>query len=175
MYLGEIVRLIAVSLVDAVPQPLLFKGKSTAALNKHYGLDTSFMSQVEEAWIGEDRSEDAFELPPLGSVWDESKLNAKVLPKLQRLREIVATTLEYKLEDVSYRDAAVSLIHPSQRPMGLDCFTDSSMVIRARRESLCCSKRSCSSCCFGPDWPWKIPWRYHHTVEGPERHSWRWC
>ncbi|KAJ2916479.1 hypothetical protein MD484_g3907, partial [Candolleomyces efflorescens] len=107
MYLGEIVRLIAVSLVDAVPQPLLFKGKSTAALNKHYGLDTSFMSQVEEAWIGEDRSEDAFELPPLGSVWDESKLNAKVLPKLQRLREIVATTLEYKLEDVSYRDAAI--------------------------------------------------------------------
>lgn len=111
MYLGEIVRLIAVSLVDAVPQPLLFKGKSTAALNKHYGLDTSFMSQVEEAWIGEDHSEGAYELPPLGSDWDESKLNAKVVPKLQRLKEIVATTLEYKLEEVSYRDAAVGRVH----------------------------------------------------------------
>lgn len=111
MYLGEIVRLIAVSLVDAVPCPILFKGKSTPALNKHYGLDTSFMSQVEEAWIGKDGSEGGFELPPLGSDWDDSHLNAKVVPKLQRIKEIVVNTLEYKEEDVSYRDAAVRIMH----------------------------------------------------------------
>ncbi|KNZ71716.1 Glucokinase-1 [Termitomyces sp. J132] len=50
MYLGEITRNILISLIDASPIPLLFSGKSTPMLNKHYGLDTSVMSQIEEAW-----------------------------------------------------------------------------------------------------------------------------
>lgn len=107
MYLGELVRNVSLSLVDAVPQPLLFNGKSTAALNEHYGLDTSFMSQVEEAWIGTDNSADAFELPPLASHFEDDKLPAKVLTKLQKIKEIIVETLKFKPEDVTTKDAAV--------------------------------------------------------------------
>ncbi|KAF6762898.1 hexokinase [Ephemerocybe angulata] len=106
MYLGEIVRHIILSLVDAVPQAILFKGKSTSALNEHYGLDTAFMSAVEAAWIGEDQSAEAFELPPLGA-FDDSKLNDKVQPKLQRIKTVIAETLHYKPEDISFQDAAI--------------------------------------------------------------------
>lgn len=52
MYLGEITRNLLLSLVDAAPQPLLFGGRSSKALNTHYGLDTAVMSAVEEAWAG---------------------------------------------------------------------------------------------------------------------------
>lgn len=107
MYLGELVRNVSLSLVDAVPQPLLFNGKSTAALNEHYGLDTSFMSQVEEAWIGTDNSADAFELPPLASHFEDDKLPAKVLTKLQKIKEIIVETLKFKPEDVTTKDAAI--------------------------------------------------------------------
>ncbi|KDQ64963.1 hypothetical protein JAAARDRAFT_28623 [Jaapia argillacea MUCL 33604] len=59
MYLGEITRQLLLSLVDAAPTPLLFKGKSTKVLNGHYGLDTAVLSLVEEAWVagGDDAGE----------------------------------------------------------------------------------------------------------------------
>ncbi len=66
MYLGEIVRNVMLSLVDSTPQALLFGGKSTAGLNKHYGIDTSFMSAVEEAWIGDNSTDPKdFEAPAI--------------------------------------------------------------------------------------------------------------
>lgn len=48
MYLGEVVRNILLSFIDAVP-PLLFQGRSTPILNKHYGLDSAYMSLIETA------------------------------------------------------------------------------------------------------------------------------
>lgn len=50
MYLGEITRNILLSLVDAAPRPILFNGLASRELNQHYGLDTAFLSEVEEAW-----------------------------------------------------------------------------------------------------------------------------
>lgn len=48
MYQGEILRNMLLSLVDHSP-PILFKGESSPALNKHYGIDTAVMSDVETA------------------------------------------------------------------------------------------------------------------------------
>ncbi|KAL5527545.1 hypothetical protein ACEPAG_6346 [Sanghuangporus baumii] len=48
MYLGEITRNVLLSLIDAVP-PILFSGLSTPILNRHYGFDTSYMSDIEGA------------------------------------------------------------------------------------------------------------------------------
>lgn len=53
MYLGEIVRNILLSFVDAVP-PLLYQGRSTPVLNKHYGFDSAYMSSIETATTAED-------------------------------------------------------------------------------------------------------------------------
>ncbi|KAJ3802687.1 hypothetical protein GGU11DRAFT_764630 [Lentinula aff. detonsa] len=50
MYLGEITRHILLSLIDAAPRPMLFGGKATKVVNDQWGLDTSVMSEVEEAW-----------------------------------------------------------------------------------------------------------------------------
>jgi hexokinase len=60
MYLGEITRNALLALIDAAPRPLLFGGRASKALNEHYGVDTAFMSAVEEAWEGtkEDSKED---------------------------------------------------------------------------------------------------------------------
>lgn len=48
MYQGEILRNILLTLVDHQP-PVLFKGESSVVLNKHYGVDTAVMSDVENA------------------------------------------------------------------------------------------------------------------------------
>ncbi|KAL5530258.1 hypothetical protein ACEPAF_6515 [Sanghuangporus sanghuang] len=48
MYLGEIARNVLLSLIDAVP-PILFSGLSTPILNRQYGFDTSYMSDIEGA------------------------------------------------------------------------------------------------------------------------------
>ena len=45
LYLGEVTRVVLLSLID---RQLLFKGRSTPHLNKHYGLDTELMSLIEE-------------------------------------------------------------------------------------------------------------------------------
>jgi len=107
MYLGETVRSVMLALVDATPKPLLFRGKSTETLNKHYGIDTSLMSQMEEAWIGSDSSEDAFVLPPLSTEFDAEHLSQKVISKLEHMRKIVVEQLHFNGEDVSLRDAAI--------------------------------------------------------------------
>jgi len=107
MYLGEIVRNVLVSLVDATPQSLLFGGKSTPLLNKHYGLDTSFMSATEEAWIGDDSSQEAFVLPGLHEEFKEVALSPKVVKKLNEIRGVIVKTLGFKDTDVTLKDAAV--------------------------------------------------------------------
>jgi len=53
MYLGEIVRNILLSFVDAVP-PLLYRGRSTPVLNKHYGFESAYMSLIETATTVQD-------------------------------------------------------------------------------------------------------------------------
>ncbi|KDR83514.1 hypothetical protein GALMADRAFT_235701 [Galerina marginata CBS 339.88] len=107
MYLGEIVRSIMVALVDATPKSLLFGGKSTPVLNKHYGVDTSFMSATEEVWIGDDKSPDAFVTPPLGAEFKRENLLPKVVKKLDEIRGITVKVLGFKEEDVSLKDAAI--------------------------------------------------------------------
>ena len=107
MYLGELVRLILVTLVDAAPKPLLFSGKSTPTLNQHYGVDTSLMSATEEAWIGNDKSEDAFALPPLGGEFKKEDLGPKVVIKLEKIRSVIIQHLGLPDDSVSLKDAAV--------------------------------------------------------------------
>lgn len=108
MYLGELVRHILVSLVDAAPKALLFSGKSTAHLNKHYGVDTSFMSAVEEAWIGDVNEKEAFEHPAFSVLeFKKEDLSPKVVEKLEQIRRHIIEVLEFKAEEVSLRDAAV--------------------------------------------------------------------
>ena len=53
MYLGEITRNVLLSLIDAAP-PILFGGYSTPILNQHYGFDTAYMSDIENAKSTED-------------------------------------------------------------------------------------------------------------------------
>jgi len=110
MYLGEIARHVMLSLVDAAPKPLLFGGKSTPALNKHYGVDTSFMSATEEAWIGDedDFSEDGFVLPLLSSEFKKGEIAEKVVSKLDKIRSAIAKFLGFKEQEISLKDAAVS-------------------------------------------------------------------
>lgn len=50
MYLGEITRNILLSLIDAAPKSLLLNGRASDVLNRHYGLDTAIMSEIEDAW-----------------------------------------------------------------------------------------------------------------------------
>jgi len=107
LYLGESVRSVILALVDATPKPLLFGGKSTETLNAHYGIDTSLMSEMEEAWIGSDTDADAFVLPPLYTEFDAKHLSQKVIPKLERMRQVLVEHLAFKEHDVSLRDAAV--------------------------------------------------------------------
>ncbi|PPQ66277.1 hypothetical protein CVT26_010961 [Gymnopilus dilepis] len=107
MYLGEITRNVLVALIDATPKSLLFEGKSTPVLNKHYGLDTSFMSATEEAWIGTDESQEAFSLPPLGSEFRRESLSPVVVKKLDDIRQVIVKFLGFREEDVSLKDAAI--------------------------------------------------------------------
>jgi len=108
MYLGEITRNIMISLVDATPKPLLFGGKSTPALNRHYGIDTSFMSATEEAWIGTDKSLEASVLPPLSTEFDREHLPLAVTKKLDDIRNVIVKFLGFKEEDVTLKDAAIT-------------------------------------------------------------------
>ena len=109
MYLGETVRSVMLAFVDATPKPLLFDGKSTETLNKHYGIDTSLMSEMEEAWTGSDPDKDAFVLPSLSTEFEAGQLSQKVIPKLERMRKIIMRHLAFKECDVSLRDAAVNI------------------------------------------------------------------
>lgn len=129
MYLGEITRNILLSLVDAAPKPLLFNGRGSADLNKHYGLDTAVMSEIEEAWEtnrngpldeskqvhGSDAVQNAAALAPNGSVsttsaphfTDVDKLSVDDKSRLERIRNIIIQRLNIDAADVSLRDAAI--------------------------------------------------------------------
>lgn len=108
MYLGEITRNILVALIDAAPKPVLFSGKATPVLNKHYGLDTSVMSEVEGAWEGNDDTDIGkdYGVPAFGT-FDADKLSAALRARLERVRVVVAKQLGFKDVEVSLRDAAV--------------------------------------------------------------------
>jgi hexokinase len=108
MYLGEITRNILVALIDAAPKPLLFSGKATSILNKHYGLDTSVMSEVEGAWEGNDDTGigQDYGVPAFGT-FDADKLPAGLRARLECIRIVVAKQLGFKDVEVSLRDAAV--------------------------------------------------------------------
>ena len=103
MYLGEITRNVLLALVDATPQPILFAGKATERLNKHYGLDTEMLSLVESAWSGGPDD-------PAAALLEEDQLERLAPTTLQRLRaiqEIIQEQLGYAPGEVSLRDAAL--------------------------------------------------------------------
>lgn len=105
MYLGEVTRNIIIALIDAVPKPLLFNGKSTSAINKHYGIDTSFMSSVEEAWLGNDACP-GYIRPPF-TEFDTGSLPADIRTRLEAIRKVIVKDLGFASEQVSLKDAAV--------------------------------------------------------------------
>lgn len=111
MYLGEITRNVLLSLVDASPKPILFGGKSTESLNRHYGLDTAVMSEVEEAWEaseGETQgSGSSSSSVSIGSPEWESSLSGSERGRLARVRDVVVVKLGFEPGDVSLRDAAI--------------------------------------------------------------------
>lgn len=131
MYLGEIVRNILLSLVDAAPIPLLFNGRSSGPLNTHYGLDTAVMSEVEDAWesgrvpvisvsdpddpqskangsISATQS-DLSSVPDWQSAHftDVDQLSPDDVARLERIRGIIIQRLALDSADVSLSDAAI--------------------------------------------------------------------
>ncbi|KAK7471056.1 hypothetical protein VKT23_002471 [Stygiomarasmius scandens] len=108
MYLGEITRLILLSLIDAAPKSILFQGKVTQVVNDQWGLDTSVMSDVEEAWEGGDGHDEDL-IPQFEKLGKEENLDAKpeFKKKLERVRKVVVDKLKYEDGDVSLRDAAI--------------------------------------------------------------------
>ena len=119
MYLGEITRNILLALVDAAPKPLLFNGRvGSGTLNKHYGLDTAVMSDVELAWAGDkpkaEPMEDVYGVADKLAVlhltdFDEAKLSESQRNRLERVRKVIIHSLGFEEtpEDVSLRDAAI--------------------------------------------------------------------
>lgn len=107
MYLGDLVRQILVALIDAAPKPLLFSGHSSPVLNKQYGFDTSIMSAVEEVWIGDYSSQDAFVHPAFTADFKQEELSPKVVSKLEHIRQIIVQQVGVREAFVSLRDAAI--------------------------------------------------------------------
>jgi len=102
MYLGEITRHLLLSLLDATPNSLLFGGKSTSVLNNQWGLDSSVMSDVEEAW---GNAGDLY-VPPFAT-FDDNQLTAKVRAHLEKVRQVVIKEFGFTDGDVTLRDAAI--------------------------------------------------------------------
>lgn len=113
MYLGEVTRNVILSLIDAAPKPILFGGKSSEVLNKHYGLDTAIMSEIEETWLAgvknPSEASDAVNGAPksLSSSDFDASLSEADRKTLQSIRQVLIKKLEFHEEDVSLRDAAV--------------------------------------------------------------------
>lgn len=113
MYLGEVTRNVILSLIDAAPKPILFGGKSSEVLNKHYGLDTAIMSEIEETWLAgvknPSEASDAVNGAPksLSSSDFDASLSEADRKTLQSVRQVLIKKLEFHEEDVSLRDAAV--------------------------------------------------------------------
>ena len=110
MYLGEITRNVLLALVDATPKPILFNGRATDRLNKHYGLDTEMLSLVESAWTGGARAPTEQEeavLRDFSVPLAEERLAPATLQRLENIQKIVREHLGYAPGEVSLRDAAV--------------------------------------------------------------------
>jgi len=107
MYLGEVTRNILLALVDAAPKPILFGGKATEHLNKHYGLDTEMLSLVESAWSGQHGNEGNAAAAAAALVEGPEKLAPATLQRLKKIQEIVQEHLGYAPGEVSLRDAAL--------------------------------------------------------------------
>lgn len=114
MYLGEITRNLLLALVDAAPKSILFNGKSTERLNKHYGLDTEMLSLVESAWRADaprekdsDSEEECAALRDFSAPLVEERIAPATLRRLNRVREIVQEHLGFAPGEVSLRDAAL--------------------------------------------------------------------
>ena len=119
MYLGEITRNILLALIDAAPKPLLFNGRvGSGALNKHYGLDTAVMSDIELAWAGDtpkgEPTEDVYGVADKLAIlhlrdFEESKLSDSQRKRLERVRVVITQSLGFEQtpEDVSLMDAAI--------------------------------------------------------------------
>ncbi|KIJ70418.1 hypothetical protein HYDPIDRAFT_105131 [Hydnomerulius pinastri MD-312] len=100
MYLGEIARNVILSLIDASPGPLLFGGRSTASLNKQWGLDTAVLSEIEEAWQGIGR----FASTKAGTAESSEE------EKLKRIRDVIVERMGFadaSAPDVSLADADI--------------------------------------------------------------------
>jgi hexokinase len=111
MYLGEITRNLLVSLIDATPKPLVFDGRATEAINTQWGVDTSVMSEIEEAWInnGAQESAEAERRIPKFSEFRDEDLTANTRQRLEKIKGVIVKRLGYADQDVSLRDAAVRL------------------------------------------------------------------
>ena len=115
MYLGEITRNVLLALVDAAPKPILFGGKATERLNRHYGLDTEMLSLVESAWTTtttgadgkEDKNDAAPSLRDFSKPLEEERIAPATLQRLNKVREIIREYLGYAPGEVSLRDAAL--------------------------------------------------------------------
>lgn len=103
MYLGEIVRNVLLSLIDAAPTPILFGGKSTGSLNTHYGLDTSVLSDVELAYQGDG----GISSVPNLTAFDPDQGTKE---RLERVRTVIVDRLGFGQDDdirVTLKDAAI--------------------------------------------------------------------
>ncbi|KAI0260937.1 hypothetical protein BC834DRAFT_898112 [Gloeopeniophorella convolvens] len=115
MYLGEITRNVLLALVDAAPHPILFGGRATERLNKHYGLDTEMLSLIESAWTASDDGapvDDAADAPlrDFSAPADadaEAALPAATRRRLEAVRSVVEEHLGFEPGEVSLRDAAL--------------------------------------------------------------------
>ncbi|KAH9967730.1 hypothetical protein BGW80DRAFT_1339745 [Lactifluus volemus] len=110
MYLGEITRNLLLALVDATPKPILFNGKATEGLNRHYGLDTEMLSLVESAWTGDagvPRVEEEATLRDFSVPLAKERLAPSTLQRLEKVQKIVQEHLGYEPGEVSLRDAAI--------------------------------------------------------------------
>ncbi|KAG5220787.1 glucokinase [Salix suchowensis] len=128
MYLGEIARNIIMALIDAAPKPLLLSGKFTPLLNTQWGLDTSVMSDIENAWEEEKRTERSPEdVMPLFTEFDESKLSENVKARLQRIVKWACGLVARRAALLSGVAVAATLIQTGRAslPAGHDNITNS--------------------------------------------------
>jgi hypothetical protein len=143
MYLGEVVRNIFISLIDAAPKSLLFNGKTTLHINKHYGIDTSLLSSVEEAWQGNGEIGPVIQF----SKFDPEALDASVNARLEQVRQVIVGQLGFHDDDVSLRDAAVPCFCHRLFPGAYDLI-DCSMGMRTGGSTSGVVQWCCCRSCF---------------------------
>jgi len=132
-------------LVDAAPNGLVFGGKGNPAVNTMWGIDTSVMSAVEEAWEGKLKGqgnnvkvEAEGKVPPFWD-FDEEKLEEGLRKKLERVKNVVVRDLKYKPEEVTLRDAAIvrwASILVARRAAFLSGMAVAAILVQTGRASL---------------------------------------